>query len=78
MTKKVRAKHSSAFKAKVALAAAQERHTVAELARRVKVHPNQICKWKQQFLDNAERVFESEGNAAADTGIGGWNLLSKL
>lgn len=78
MTKKVRAKHSSAFKAKVALAAVQEQHTVAELARRFKVHANQIYKWKQQFLDNAERVFENEGRVAADTGDREAELLQKI
>jgi len=42
MTKKTRAKHTPTFKAKIALAAVQELQTTAELARRYKVHANQI------------------------------------
>ena len=60
MPRKTRAKHSAAFKAKVALAAVQEQQTTAELARRYKLHPNQIYKWKREFVLNAERVFERD------------------
>ena len=58
--KKSRTKHSAAFKAKVALEAVQERESVAELARRYKVHANVVYKWKRQLLDNAGRAFEAE------------------
>lgn len=64
--KKCRAKHTPEFKAKVALAAVQEQETVAALARRYKVHANQIYKWKQELLQNVGRVFET-GSAAANS-----------
>jgi len=62
--KKNRNQHTPAFKAKVALEAVKEQHTVPELARRYGVHASQIYKWKAQFLAQAARVFESEGEAA--------------
>lgn len=66
--KKTRTKHSPEFKAKVALAAVQEQETVADIARRYKVHANQIYKWKQELLQNMARVFESKpGSAVADS-----------
>lgn len=56
--KTTRNHHSAAFKAKVALEAIREQHTVPELSRRYGVHANQIYKWKKQFLDNAASVFD--------------------
>ncbi len=68
MPRKTRAKHSAAFKAKVALAAVQEQQTTAELARRYKLHPNQIYKWKREFVAHAERVFEREDGSRYNEG----------
>ncbi len=59
---KKRAKHSPAFKAKVALAALREQETIAAIARRNKLHPNVVYKWKRQLSENVSRAFESEGS----------------
>ena len=49
--------HSAELKAKVALAAVKEMHTVSELASRFSVHPTQIHQWKRRLLDGADALF---------------------
>ncbi len=53
-----RQKHSGAFKAKVAIEALQERETLSELAKKYEIHPNQIARWKKEFLERAPQLFE--------------------
>ena len=53
-----RQKHSGAFKAKVAIEALQQRETLSELAKKYEIHPNQIARWKKEFLERAPQIFE--------------------
>lgn len=58
--KNTRRKFTSAFKAKVALEALKEQSTLSELAKQFEIHPNQISKWKREFIDNADKAFDSD------------------
>ena len=52
-----RKRHPAAFKAQVALEAAKQTRTLAELAKAYQVHPVQISQWKKQLLDGVESLF---------------------
>ena len=50
-------RYPAAFKARVALEAAKQTKTLAELSGRYQVHSVQISKWKKQLLDGVESLF---------------------
>jgi transposase-like protein len=54
----VRRRHSSEFKAKVALEALKGQKTLNELASEYGVHPVQIAQWKKQALEGMPTLFE--------------------
>lgn len=58
-----RRKFTSAFKTKVVLSALKEQSTLAELAQKYQVHPNQISQWKKEFLNKSETIFEQESRS---------------
>ena len=55
--KSKRRNHSAQFKAKVALAAAKGEMTIAELASKFEVHPNQVTQWKKRLLESVPEIF---------------------
>ncbi len=55
--KRPRRNHSAIFKAKVALTAIKGELTLAQLAERFDVHPNQVSHWKDELLQRAAELF---------------------
>lgn len=76
--KKKRRNHSPEFKAKVALEAAREERTIAELSREYGVHANQIGAWKRQLLEGASELFTPGAERARDSEEDAKVLLAKI
>jgi transposase len=76
--KRPRRNHSSSFKAKVALAAVKGDQTLAQLAERFDVHPQQITQWKAQLLEKAGDVFATAAEKRGTEGPSVKDLQAKI
>ena len=63
---KKRKRHSSQFKAKVALEAIKGAKTTNELAALYEVHPTQISAWKKRLLEEVDSIFSSRRKREQD------------
>jgi transposase-like protein len=59
---KTRRKHSAEFKTRVVLDMLKGVQTVSELASKHGVHPSQMTKWKQVFLEKASEIFSDSSS----------------
>jgi transposase-like protein len=57
MSRRPRRNHSAAFKGKVAIESLADGKTIAEIAQKHDVHPNQVTEWRRQLLERAAGVF---------------------
>jgi transposase-like protein len=62
MTRRPRRNHSATFKAKVAIEAVKDERTIAEIAQKPDVRPNQVTEWRAQLLERATVVHRFAGS----------------
>ena len=76
--KTTRRVHSAEFKAKVAIEALRERQSMAELAQKYELHPNQITAWKQEFIEKSSIVFERKSPKPEAESVDSAALYAKI
>jgi transposase len=60
MIKTKRNRYSAEFKAKVAREALKEETTIAEIATKFSIHPNQVSDWKKQAVEGLADIFSGK------------------
>ena len=55
-----RRKFSAEKKAKIVMEVLREEKNSNEIAAEYEIHPNQLSKWRAEFISNAGRVFSKE------------------
>jgi transposase len=63
--KRHRRKHSSEFKARVALEAVKGLKTMSEIAAEYEIHPVMVGNWKKEILEHLPELFDNK-NARKD------------
>jgi transposase-like protein len=63
--KRHRRKHSSEFKARVALEAVRGLKTMSEIAAEYEIHPVMVGNWKKEMLEHLPELFDNK-NARKD------------
>ena len=61
-----RTNYTASFKAKVALEALRQEHTLSELAATYEIHPTLITKWKRQAVEGLPEIFCAGGRHDTD------------
>lgn len=56
-----RKKYTREFKREAALLAEESERPLDELARELGIHPNTLCKWRRQYLQDGEDAFPGQG-----------------
>jgi transposase-like protein len=67
MTKQTRRKFTAEFKARVALEAAKDQLTLAELSNKYELSGVLISRWKKEFLSNLSATFEGKSSEEEQT-----------
>jgi transposase-like protein len=78
MSKQTRRKFDPEFKARVALEAIKNQHTLVELSKKFDVSGVMISKWKAEFLENMGSVFEKDSSRKKDVGPDVDQLYSQI
>lgn len=60
MSRRQRRTHDDNFKARIALEAIKEIKTIAQIASENDLHPNQVTRWKSEFLEKAPMIFSGD------------------